>query len=223
MTQMTLSEAIRARRSVRGFQPRRLVPRETIREVLEIAQSSPSNCNVQPWRLWIASGERRDSLSLALCSAFDSGNMGDPEDPIDTFPSPYRRLQVECGATLYGSMGVTRDDMKGRMQALRRNFEFFDAPHVALLCMDKHFGVGVALDVGTWLQSFLTLLAAHGIGSCAQAALRQYPTIVREQLDIPGNQRILCGVAFGYEDSSVDANSTRQTREPLETNVEFLD
>lgn len=223
MVQMPLSDAIRIRRSVRGFEPDREVPRDTLREVLEIAQLSPSNCNVQPWRLWIASGERRTALSRALCAAFDSGNMGDPEDPIDTFPPPYRRLQVECGATLYGSMGVARDDMNARMLALRRNFEFFDAPHLAVLCMDKHFGVGVALDVGTWLQSFLTLLAARGIGSCAQAALRQYPTIVREQLEIPDNQRVLCGVAFGYEDAEVDANSTRQTREPLETNVVFVD
>jgi nitroreductase len=148
--------------------------------------------------------------------------MGEPEDPIDTFPPPYRRLQVECGAELYGQMGIDRDDMQGRMRAMRRNFEFFDAPHIAVLCMDKHFGVGVALDVGTWLQSFLTLLASRGIGSCAQAALRQYPDRIREEMEIPENMRILCGISFGYEDESVDANETTQDREPLDTNITYL-
>jgi hypothetical protein len=148
--------------------------------------------------------------------------MGDPEDPIDTFPPPYRRLQVECGAELYGQMGIARDDMQGRMAAMRRNFEFFDAPHVAVLCMHKHFGIGVALDVGTWLQSFLTLLASRGIGSCAQAALRQYPDRIRDELEIPENMRILCGISFGYEDESVEANETTQTRESLDTNITYL-
>jgi nitroreductase len=41
---MTLDEAIVKRRSVRAFLPRE-VPPETIREVFELAQRAPSNCN----------------------------------------------------------------------------------------------------------------------------------------------------------------------------------
>ena len=48
------------------------------------------------------------------------------------------------------------------MRATLRNFEFFDAPHVAIVCMQKKFGVRVALDVGAYVQ---TLLLA-----CARAA-----------------------------------------------------
>ena len=45
---MSVDEAIRRRRSVRGFLPDE-VPEATLREVFGVAQCAPSNCNVQPW------------------------------------------------------------------------------------------------------------------------------------------------------------------------------
>jgi len=214
---------VRGRRTVRGFDPARPVPPEMIREVFELAQHAPSNCNVQPWRVVIASGAARDRLRDRLCAAFDSGDMGDPEDPIDTFPGDYRRLQVACAVEMYGKMGVARGDWQGRMKSLRRNFELFDAPHVAVIGMDKRFGLGVALDVGVYVQTLLLALWGRGVGCCPQAAMRQYPSIVRECLAIPDDTRILCGLSFGYEDASVPANDTRQPREPLDNNVRFLE
>lgn len=220
---MKLEEAVRTRRSVRGYHEDRPVDREVIVRTLELAQWAPSNCNVQPWRVWVLSGPARDRLRDALCGEMDKGNLGDPTDPIDDFPGDYRRLQVECGAELYGCMGVERGDMMGRFQAHRRNFEFFDAPHVAIVGMAEHFGIGVAMDVGIWLQTWMLALTAEGVQCCPQAALRQYPELVREKVGIPGDIRVLCGLSFGYEDEGVDANAVRQRREALEQNVVFLD
>lgn len=219
---MTFDEVVRSRCSTRAFESRVVEP-ALIREVLEIAQRSPSNCNVQPWRVWVVSGAKRDALSARLCACLDGGNWGTPEDPIDTFPGEYRRLQVECGAELYGKMGVARDDQRGRFLAHRRNYEFFDAPHIAIVAMDRHFGVGVALDVGTWIQTFMLGLESRGVSSIAQAALRHYPAEVREELGIPDSMRVLCGISFGYALAGAPANDVRQRREPLETNISFLE
>ena len=59
----TLEHAIRCRRSVRGFHRDKPVDHKVIEEVLKLAQHAPSNCNVQPWRLWVLSGDSRDKLS----------------------------------------------------------------------------------------------------------------------------------------------------------------
>lgn len=219
---MSLDKLVNARRSVRGFIPDRPVPQEIIEQVLQLAQQSPSNCNVQPWRVWVLSGAARDAFSAAMCARLDAGDWGNPEDPIDTFPDDYRRLQIECGVEMYGKMGIARGDQEGRFRAHRRNYELFDAPHVAVVAMEKHFGLGVALDVGTWLQTFMLGLVEHGVSSCPQAALRHYPDVVREHTGMPDSLRILCGVSFGYEDAAVPANDVRQRREPLEHNVRFL-
>ena len=217
-----LADIVAARRSVRGFFRDRPVPREVIERALRVAQLAPSNCNAQPWRVWILSGEARDSLSQAMCAAMDSGDLGNPEDPIDSFFDEYRRLQIACGAAMYGAMGIERGDVAGRIMAHRRNYELFDAPHVAIVAMDRRFGIGVAVDIGAWLQTFMLALADEGVGSCAQAALRQYPTIVRGAIGADDGMRLLFGVSFGYEDPSVPANATRQLREPLETTTTWL-
>jgi nitroreductase len=218
-----LDVTIRERRSVRGFLSDRQVPRALLLEALELAQRAPSNCNIQPWRTFVASGDRCRKLRDALVAAATSGRAPEPEDPVDEFPGDYRRLQVECAVALYHEMGIDRRDHAGRLRALLRNFELFDAPHVAIICMEKRFGIGVALDVGMYVQTLLLALWARGIASCAQASLRMYPDVIRRELGIAEDLRILCGVSFGYEDQQVPANRTRQSREPIAANVTFLD
>ena len=53
---LSTADAIRARRSVRGFLPKP-VPAKTLHAVFELAQWAPSNCNTQPWITQVASGE----------------------------------------------------------------------------------------------------------------------------------------------------------------------
>lgn len=219
---VSVDDAIRGRRSVRGFLPDP-VPREVIVDALRVAQHAPSNCNVQPWRVTVASGATRDRLKAALVDAVSSGAAPDTAIAIDTFPSPYRRLQVECAVALYEPMGIARDDRAGRFRALLRNFEFFDAPHVAIVCMEQSFSMGVALDVGIYLQTLMLALHARGVASCAQASVRQYASVVRRELELRDDLLVLCGLSFGYEDPGVPANNCRQTREPIEANVVFRD
>ena len=217
-----LDKVILERRSVRGFIRDQVVPEETLREVLELAQHAPSNCNVQPWRVYVASGKRCERLAQMLTAELDGGNFGNPEDPIDQFSGEYRSRQVECAVALYGAMGVGRNDHEGRLRGLRRNYEFFDAPHVMVVCMDRSFGLGVALDVGMYVQTLMLAMESRGIATCAQASLRHYPGVLRAELGIPEELRILCGLSFGYEDTAEAANQTRQTRQTLENNVTFV-
>jgi nitroreductase len=216
-----LDETIRQRRSVRGFLPKP-VPREVIEELLALAQHAPSNCNVQPWRVYIAWGEMREKLRAALVEAMLGGSSSGAMASVDDFRGGYRDKQVACAVELYGKMGIERGDKAGRLKAMLRNFEFFDAPHVAYICMDKSFGIGVALDVGIYVQTLMLAMQSRGIGSCAQAALRAYPDLVAAQLGIPDDQQILCGLSFGYEDATVPANQTRQPRDPISSNVVFV-
>ena len=215
-----LDQTIRERRSVRGFLPKP-VPRGMLEEVLAIAQHAPSNCNVQPWRVYIASGEVTDELRSALVQTVTSGESSVMVTPIDDFYGPYRDKQIACAVELYGKMGIERGDRAGRLKASLRNFEFFDAPHVAYICMARSFGIGVALDVGMYVQTLMLAMQSRGISSCAQAALRAFPELVAEHLGIPDDEQILCGLSFGYEDPEVPANQTRQPRDPISSNVVF--
>lgn len=215
-----LDKAILERHSVRGFLPKQ-VPRDVLEQVLRLAQHAPSNCNVQPWRVYIASGETLEKLRVALVHAVASGDQPMMTVPMDEFFGGYREKQIACAVELYGQMGVERGDRTGRLNASLRNFEFFDAPHVAYVCMSNSFGIGVALDVGMYVQTLMLAMQSRGIGSCAQASLRSYPDLVAKYLGIPTDEQILCGLSFGYEDPGVPANRTRQPRDPISRNVFF--
>ena len=138
--------------------------------------------------------------------------MPEAADAMDTFRDKHRRLQVDFAVTMYREMGIARDDHAGRLRAMLRNFELFDAPHVAIICMQNHYGPRVAVDVGAYLQTLMLALWSRGVASCAQASLSMYPIIIRRELGIPDDLRILCGLSFGYEDPAVPANRTRQAR-----------
>ncbi len=218
---MDVEVAIRTRRSVRGFTSLQ-VTAEKIQHVFELAQRSPSNCNIQPWRAYVASGAARDRLRTALIEQVMLGTPPDPDfDYPDRFEDPFRKHQIACAVSLYSEMGIGRDDKSGRNRAALRNFEFFDAPHVAFLGMDKKFKEPVALDVGIYLQSLMLAMTANGIACCPQGSLRSYPEIVRREFDISPEIGILVGISFGYEDPSVAANRTRIDRSPLGENSVF--
>jgi nitroreductase len=220
---MTVEDAILGRRSVRGYLPRP-VPRDVLERVFEIAQRTPSNCNIQPWKVFVASGAARDRIRAKLIERIMSGTAMTPDyDYPGKFEGEYRKRQVDCAVAMYSSMGIARDDTAGRAKASLRNFELFDAPHVAFIGMNKAFGTTVALDVGMYAQSLMLAMHAHGIASCAQGSMRYYPDVVREEF--PGNDdiRILFGISFGYEDPDVPANATRTTRDGIEAAVTFRD
>lgn len=219
---MDLSEAVATRRSVRAFLPKD-VPREVLTGVFETAQRSPSWCNIQPWRVFVASGQRRARLTAALLDAA-KGSPPAPDVPFPfDYPEPYATHRKKCGGALYEAMGVARGDSEGRLAAWLRNFVAFDAPHIAMVAIDRRFDLYGALDVGCWLETLMLAATAAGLSTCAQASLAVYSDVVRRELGIPDELKILFGVAIGYEDVGAAANECRTTREPLESNVTFVD
>ena len=218
---MTFEETVRARRSVRGFLDK-AVPREVLEGIFELAQWAPSNCNIQPWRVFVASGATRDRIRERLLDNVQNGVVPNPDyDYPSKFEGDYRRRQVECAVAMYSEMGITREDSAGRAHASMRNFELFDAPHAAFIGMHKDFGTTVAVDVGMYAQTLMLAMAANGIGSCAQGSLRYYPDVVREEFGLDDDTRILFGISFGYEDPEVPANRTRTTRDDLSAAITF--
>lgn len=218
---MSLVDAVLSRRSVRGFLDRE-VPREVIERIFEIAQRAPSNCNVQPWKAYVASGELKDRLRRRMYENTANGVPPNPDyDYPGKFVDEYRVRQVECAVALYSKMGIGRDDREGRMRAVLRNFEFFDAPHIAFVGMDPAFGTTVAVDVGMWAQTLMLAMVAFGVHSCPMGTMRNYPDLVREAFDIRDGTRILFGISFGYEDAKVPANLARTDRDGIAANVVF--
>ncbi len=213
-----LEDTIVGRRSTRLFLRDKAVPRELVVEALDLAVRAPSNSNIQPWQLMFNSGPARDRLVEELLAEADKG-----EPRVPPLPEEFQHFRRDLGALLYGTMGVPRHDADARRVAVLRNWEFFRAPLGAIVCMHRDLDFVDALGVGAFLQTFMLALTARGIGSCVQVSIAGYPEVIREQLGIAEEMRILCGISIGYADPDFPANALQVPRSPLEHNVTFID
>lgn len=72
-----------------------------------------------------------------------------------------------------------------------------------------------------YLQTLLLALAGLGVGTCVEVSVAGYPDVLREQLGIPDEMRVLCGVAIGFEDGDAGVNQVRCGRLPVGESVVF--
>ncbi len=218
---MNVLDALRARRSVRGFRSEP-VPHETLRAIFAAAQCAPSWCNIQPWRVVVTSGEATQRLTRALCEAATTSPPSPDFAWPGEFPEPYNTHRRECGRALYTAMNVARTDAQGRHRAWMRNYEAFDAPHVAIVSVDRRLGPYAFLDLGCWLQSLMLAAWEQGVACCAQASLSTHPSVLRAALAIPDDEGVVFGLAIGFEDAAVPANACRTGRADVDANVRFV-
>jgi nitroreductase len=213
-----LEEAIAERHSTRMFLRDKPAPTDLVYEALGLAMRAPSNSNIQPWHLVLASGPTRDRLVEAL---LEVAAVESPAVPV--LPEGFAHMRRDLGALVYGSMGISRRDAEARRIAVLRNWEFFRAPMAGIVCMHRDLDYVDAMGVGMFLQTLLLALTARGLGTCAQVSIAGYPEVVREQLNIGEDMRILCGLAIGYPDPAFPANHLDVPRNAVEQNVVFLD
>jgi nitroreductase len=217
-----LEELLKERYSVRAFLPRP-VPRATIEHVLTVAQRTASWCNSQPWRVIIASGEAKEAFRKLIYAEAASGAPHDSDFP---FPREYLGVYLdrrrESGFQLYNALGIPRGDKAAYARQALENYNFFGAPHVAIIHTDEPLGVYGAIDCGAYVSNFM--LAAQALGLCTipQAALARHSGLIRKHFGLADDRRVVCGISFGYVDRDHKANSYRTTRAEVSDTVTFV-
>jgi len=219
---MSVAGVLSRRYSVRAFLPMP-VPQAVLEEIFTLALHAPSNCNVQPCRIYVVSGASKDRLKDELVGAVLSGRPANPDFEWDVkFQGAHRERQFGSANALYGAMGIERADKQSRQIAMLRNWRFFDAPHAAFFTMAKYLKLTGAVDLGIYAQTLAMLMTERGIASCMQGALGMFPDPARKLFDLPQDEGILFGMSFGYADEAAPANKTRTDRVALDTMVRFL-
>jgi len=218
-----MADLLKDRISVRAFLDKP-VPQETLKEIFSRAQSSPSNCNVQPWQTYVASGAAKDELKTLLVDEVITKMTPNPDfDWKVKYQGIHKDRQYASAFALYDSMGIDREDKDARAMAMLRNWSFFDAPHAAFFVMEKYLGLMGAVDLGIYAQSLALLMTEKGISSCMQGALGQFPDPLRIFFNYPESQGVVFGMSFGYADLDADVNRTRTDRVDLDQSVQFFD
>ena len=220
-----LERLLTARRSCRGFTDEQ-VPRADLERLLTAAQHTASWCNTQPWQVVVTSGEATGRLAEAFMSsdstAPDGGYGSDIEFPTD-YRGAYQERRREVGWQLYDAVGVAKGDREASAREGMRNFEFFGAPHLAVIHAPAELGTYGVLDCGLYVDSFLLTAQAMGLGTCAQAAVAGRSPLLHQWFDIPDDRLIVCGIAFGHPDPEHPSAAFTSRRAPVGDAVTFVD
>jgi len=218
-----LEELLGERYSCRAFLPQP-VPRPTIDRILTAAQRTASWCNSQPWQIVIASGEAKENFRKAIYTLASSGA---PQDGDFEFPREYLGVYLErrreSGFQLYNTLGIPRGDRKAYARQALENYNFFGAPHVAIIHTDEALGVYGAIDCGAYVGNFLLAAQALGLGTIPQAALARHSSLIRRHFGLGESRRVVCGISFGFPDRENKINSYRTSRAGITDTVVFVE
>jgi coenzyme F420-0:L-glutamate ligase/coenzyme F420-1:gamma-L-glutamate ligase len=174
---------LHSRRSIRKFRSEP-VPEDSIRRILEAAQSAPSAHNVQPWRFVVLRDpEARRTLAEQMAAAYAADALADGQAPEAVRTRNRRSIARISGAPL--AVLALMDEG----------------------CMPADPGRGAAGEhlllvqsVAAAVQNLLLAAQAEGLGACWVCAPAFCPQTVRESLRLPGNWIAQALILIGYPD-----------------------
>ena len=128
--------------------------------------------------------EHKERFRKAIYATVSSGA---PEDGDFPFPREYRGVYLErrreSGFQLYNTLGIARGDKAAYARQALENYNFFGAPHVAIIHTDEALGIYGAIDCGAYVGNFMLAAQAawpwHHRAGRAGAAVRPDPSAFR--------------------------------------------
>ncbi|MGN6621490.1 MAG: nitroreductase [Sphingomonas sp.] len=214
---MNVTQAVAARRSVRGFLDRP-VAMETLRSLVIKAARAPSGGNLQPWHVDLVAGESLAALRAVMRATLAAGDVEPPAYAIYPQPltAPYRDRRFAIGEAMYAHIGIPREDREARRRWFARNFDFFGAPAALFVTVDRQMGPPQWADLGMFLENVMLLAVEAGLATCPQECWAMYPETVTRFLETPAERMLFCGMAIGFEDTDDPANRLRSDRAPAD-------
>lgn len=225
---LSVSDAIALRHSCRDFSSKQ-VSLDLIVDILKQARYAPSSGNLQPWKVYIVHGQTKQKLSNMIRTRIMNGTFGDfplefsiypfteLSNPLNNSefqkkaPKYYDRL-AKIGQMVFSAKDIARNDMKGRLQHIIKNFEFFGAPIGLILTIDKTMELGQYPDLGIFLGNVMLLCQQYGLSTCAQVAWSFWHKTIRQTLNINDKELVFCGMSIGYSNQESKVNKIRTER-----------
>ncbi len=220
---MQFDDVIVGRRSIRGYLDKP-VPRELVREVLELAMRAPTSLNTQPWNFYVVAGEVLDRIRQGNVERNLAGVPDSREFRLGPgYGGVHRERQIEIAKQLFGAMGIARDDKAKRQDWVLRGFRQFDAPVSIVITYDRVLEGGdiASFDCGGVVNCLVNAAWSRGLGCVINSQGIMQSPVVREHAGIPDDQVIQMCVALGWPDETFPANAVVSRRKSVDEAAVF--
>lgn len=217
---MDIKDALETRYTARAFKPDP-IDRNTLNKIFAAALRAPSWANTQPWEIHVASGAPLERLRQAYVRNLRDNVTRTPDlaAPKEWPTAHARRMEV-----LRSERTALLDRACPDKNALREmNFQFFYAPTVAYICMDRSLTPWSIFDLGLVAQSIMLAACHYGVDSATAVSLVAHPDLIRRELGIGDELLIIIGIALGHADASHPQNQYRSDRRAIGEAVTFYD
>jgi len=184
---MDLIQAIKERRSINFFDPQKKISKEKLRELLELANLSPSSFNLQPWRVIVVQDPGRKK-ALRKC-AFDQPKAEEASAVLIMIADPHC-LEDNIDRMLDSSiaLGYLKPEMRATIDGMARGL--YDAEDSL---KRKFFAVK-----NTALYAMNIMLAARGLGLETHPMDGFDEACIKKEFNIAEDKIIPMLVAVGY-------------------------
>jgi nitroreductase len=218
---MDVIEAIRTRRSIRGYRTDP-VPKKVLEEIVEACRWAGSPGNMEPWEFAIFGGDKMEELRRRLIEKTAAKTPSELEfSPPMNIPELYdkrRTVYYRENFDRYVYPPGTENVEEKKSAHFEKGARLFDAPNAIIIYTDKAFlnipwGI---MSIGIIAQNLCLAAVAHGLGTCIMGRLVDWPNMLREMLGLPQSKVFICGIAVGYPDLESRANNVPRIRIPLE-------
>jgi nitroreductase len=216
-----VGQVLRERKAVRAFRPDPLA-RELVHDILAEASTAPSGANIQPWRVYVLTGEPLKALSDDLVAASRAGRAAPPEHFPEPLPDVFRARLQDFGARLYGALGVARHDTPGRTRQAERNLQFFGAPVGLIFGIDRRLKPHSWIDLGLFAQTLMIAAKSRGIDTCPQVSFAPFHEAIASHVQMPAEEITAFGMSMGYGDHDAAVNQPRMPRERVDDFARLL-
>src|ERR1700733_9437716 len=114
---MTVTDAVLSRRSVRAFL-KTSVAKPLMEQILIKAARAASGGNVQPWQIYVITGESLAAFRVRIAERLGESNEADLPLDYAVYPQPlkppYRDYRFKNGEDYYGLADIPREDKAAR-------------------------------------------------------------------------------------------------------------
>jgi nitroreductase len=221
---MEYDDVVMGRRSIRGYQ-QKLVPKQLIEEILELAMRAPSSMNTQPWNFTVLTGAQLDKIRAGNTERNLAGVPHSREFRIGkAFEGQHRERQVGVAKQLFAAMGIAREDAEARQDWVLRGFRQFDAPVCVIITYDRELANSddTAFDCGAVTTALVNAAWSRGLGAVINSQGIMQSPVVREHAGIAEDQVIMKAVAIGWPDDTFPANAVVSERKSVADAARFI-
>ncbi len=210
---MEVREAIYHRQSIRAFTSEP-VSKKSLLQLLDAAVQAPSARNMQPWHFIVVTGKARQRLVQRLTRQYEEDLAQGQPPPAMELAEPY---QTRVRRFMEALQSFTTQEP--HFDLMRGSLNFYGAPAVILLALDRNLPLDRLFDLGAAVQNLLLLAGSQGLGACVIGIALRYRDLIREELQLPESVNLVMTVAVGIPDPASPLTAFKSGRQDV---AEFL-